>query len=55
MNENGKAVVNQEYCVGCGICKTHCSVEAIKIKQTMPMRSSVQEYFLEDGRLNLKI
>lgn len=55
LNEDGKAVVNQDYCVGCGICKTHCKAEAIKIHQTKPMRASVQEYFLEEGRLNLKL
>ncbi|MCE1254445.1 MAG: 4Fe-4S binding protein [Anaerolineae bacterium] len=54
-NEGGKITINQDYCVGCGICKTKCSVDAIKIKQTRPMLGSVQEYFLEDGRLNLKI
>jgi len=55
LNASAKAVINQSYCVGCGICKTKCPVDAIKIKQTMPMRESVQAYFLEDGRLNLKI
>jgi len=55
MGEDARIVINQDYCVGCGICKSHCEVEAIKIKQTMTMRGSVQDYFLEDGRLNLKI
>jgi Pyruvate/2-oxoacid:ferredoxin oxidoreductase delta subunit len=55
MGINGKISINQEYCVGCGICKTHCSVDAIKINQTMPMKASVQQYFLDDGRLDLKI
>ena len=50
-----KAIVNQDYCVGCGICKTHCPTGAIHINQTRPMRASVQEYFLEDARLDLKI
>lgn len=51
----GKAQINQDYCVGCGICKTHCAAGAIKIQQTRPMLGSVQEYFLADGRLDLKI
>jgi ferredoxin len=55
MNEEGKAVVNQEYCVGCGICKSKCTTDAILIKQTKPMLGSVQEYFLVDGQLDLKI
>lgn len=55
MNADGKAVINQEYCVGCGICKTKCSTDAIHIKQTRPMLGSVQEYFLQDGRLDLQV
>lgn len=55
LDANSKAVINQDYCVGCGICKPKCSTDAIKIRQTMPMLASVQQYFLEDGRLNLKI
>jgi len=52
---DSKIIINQDFCVGCGICKPTCSENAIKIKQTRPMRASVQEYFLEDGRLDLKI
>jgi len=55
LGNDGKIIISQDYCVGCGICKPACAVEAIKIKQTRPMRASVQDYFLEDGRLNLKI
>ncbi|MEA5079820.1 MAG: 4Fe-4S binding protein [Anaerolineaceae bacterium] len=55
MSETGKAVINESYCVGCGICKTHCSTNAISIKQTRPMLGSVQEYFLVNGRLDLKV
>ena len=55
MNENNIAVNNIEYCVGCGICKNICQLDAIRIKQTKPMLASVQEYFLEDGRLNIQI
>ena len=55
LDADTKAVINQEYCVGCGICKMHCEPDAIKIKQTRPMLGSVQEYFLEDGRLDLKV
>ena len=55
MGENGKIDINQDYCVGCGICKQHCNENAIRINQTMPMLASVQEYFLQDGRLNMKI
>jgi Pyruvate/2-oxoacid:ferredoxin oxidoreductase delta subunit len=55
LNENSIAVNNIEYCVGCGICKNICKPDAIRIKQTKPMLASVQEYFLEDGRLNIHI
>ena len=55
LNGDSKAMINQDYCVGCGICKSKCTTDAIKIKQTRPMLGSVQEYFLEDGRLDLKV
>ena len=55
LDASAKAVINQEYCVGCGICKSKCRTDAIQIKQTRPMLGSVQEYFLADGRLDLKI
>ena len=54
-DESGKVVINQESCVGCGICKSRCKFDAIKIKQTMPMRGTIQEYFLKDYNLNLKL
>lgn len=52
---DGRAVVNEDYCIGCGICKAHCKKDAIKIQQVRPMRDSVQEYFLEEGRLDLHL
>ena len=52
---DGKVQINQESCVGCGICKERCPVDAIKIKQTMPMRADLQEYFLKDYGLDLKL
>lgn len=55
INEDGKLEINQEVCVGCGICKTKCNQNAIKIKQTMPMRDSIQEYFGEEFNINLKL
>ena len=53
--EDGKVIINQESCVGCGICKARCGFDAIKIKQTMPMRADIQEYFLKDYNLDLKL
>ncbi len=52
---DGKVVIDQETCVGCGICKNKCKLDVIKIKQTMPMRKDLHEYFLEDFNLDLKI
>ena len=53
--EDGKVVINQETCAGCGICKTRCPQGVIKIKQTMPMRGHLAEYFKEDYNLDLKV
>lgn len=50
---DGKMVVNQDVCVGCGYCRSRCSQGAISIKQTMPMRGSVQEYFREQAQLEI--
>ena len=53
--EDGKVNINQEICVGCGICKERCGFDVIKIKQTMPMREDLHEYFAKDYNLDLKI
>ena len=53
--KDSKVVIDQELCVGCGICKSRCDLDVIQIKQTMPMRGSVQEYFLKDYNLDLKL
>lgn len=53
LDENGKMQVDQEVCVGCGICKAKCPASAISIKQTMPMRASIQDYFEKDFHIKL--
>lgn len=53
--EDGKVGIDQEKCVGCGICKNRCKLGVIKIKQTMPMRADLHEYFAKDYNLDLKI
>jgi len=50
----GKAVIVQEYCVGCGICRSRCTHDAIKICNTGSMLSSMKEYFLVEGGLDLE-
>ena len=46
-------VVNQETCQGCGYCRGRCPEGAISIKQTMPMRDSILEYFHEQVQLDI--
>ncbi len=53
--EDGRIRIDQEHCVGCGICRSRCPSDAIRIKQTMPMRKDIQEYFLKDYGLDLKL
>ena len=53
--EDGKVTINQDLCVGCGICKHRCPHDVIQIKQTMPMRADLQVYFLKDFNLDLKL
>lgn len=55
IGEDGKINIDQEMCVGCGICKARCEHNVISIKQTMPMRKDIQEYFLKDYNLDLKL
>ncbi len=55
MGIDGKIKINQELCVGCGICKSRCNYDVIKIKQTMPMRKDLHDYFLTDYNLDLKV
>lgn len=50
---DGKMVVNQETCQGCGYCRGRCPEGAISIKQTMPMRDSILEYYHEQAQLDI--
>ena len=54
-DENGKVQIDQDICVGCGICKTKCPMDVIKIKQTMPMRDTLPEYFKKEYGLDTKV
>lgn len=55
LGEDGTIRIDQEHCVGCGICRSRCSHDAIHIKQTMPMRKDLHEYFLKDYNLDIKL
>lgn len=53
--EDGKVAVNQEQCLGCGICTSRCPVGALKLKQTMPMRENLKEYFDKEFNVGLRL
>lgn len=55
IDEKGKLTINQETCVGCGICKTKCPQNAISIRQTMPMRDGIEDYFSEEFNIDLEL
>ena len=41
--------------MGCGCCKSVCDSDALELKQTMPMRESIHEYFLKEGNIDLNM
>ena len=51
-NESGKRVTDNTACLGCGFCKKACKFNAISIKQTMPMRQNLNEYYLHEARID---
>ncbi len=53
--ENGRITIDRERCVGCGVCRSRCRHGAIQIRQTMPMRQDIQEYFREEYNLDIKL
>ena len=55
IGDDGKVVINQETCVGCGLCKNKCKLGVISIKQTMPMRADIGEYYDKDFNVGLRI
>ena len=55
LGEDGRICIDQEHCVGCGICRSRCRHDVIRIRQTMPMRKDIQEYFLKDYGLDLRL
>ena len=55
MGEDKKVVIDQDKCLGCGICAKKCKLDAIKIKQTMPMRDDILDYFKDEFNLHLDI
>ena len=55
LDEGGKVVIDQEKCIGCGYCRAECKFDVIKIKQTMPMRSDIHEYFKRDFNIDVRV
>ncbi len=55
IGEDKKVRINQETCVGCGICRTRCPKDVIRIKQTMPLRRDVHAYFDEEFNMDLRV
>ena len=55
IDENGKVTINQEMCLGCGLCVDKCPLHLIQIKQTMPMRNNLKEYFDTEFNVGLRL
>lgn len=50
--EDGKCVVDQELCLGCGFCKIDCPSGALSIRQTMPAREKLNDYYFAENRID---
>ncbi|MCR5259276.1 MAG: 4Fe-4S binding protein [Desulfovibrio sp.] len=49
---DGFRITEQDACLGCGFCKRACRFGAVSIRQTMPMRASLNEYYLQEARID---
>jgi Pyruvate/2-oxoacid:ferredoxin oxidoreductase delta subunit len=55
-DEDGVARIEQEYCMGCDFCGKVCPVDdCIRIRQTMPMRDSIHDYFLAEDSFDMRV
>ena len=44
-----------EDCIGCGVCVNRCKLDVISIKQTMPMRDDILDYYETEYNIGLDI
>ncbi len=49
---DGLRITDQNACLGCGFCKLACRFDAVSIRQTMPMRENLNEYFINEARID---
>ena len=55
LGEDKKVMIDQDKCIGCGICVNRCKPGVITIKQTMPMRNDLVDYFDTEFNIDLDI
>lgn len=55
IGEDKKVVINQDKCIGCGICMNRCKLGVISIKQTMPMRDDLLDYYETEYNIGLDV
>lgn len=55
IGEDKKVVINQDACIGCGVCVNRCKLGVISIKQTMPMREDILDYYETEYNIGIEI
>ena len=55
IGEDKKVVIDQDKCIGCGVCVNRCKLDVISIKQTMPMRDDILDYYSEEYNIDIDI
>jgi len=52
--DENEIIIQQELCIGCGLCAAKCGKSAIKLKLQTPLQGTIKDYF-NNGGLTVKM